>query len=59
MPEPYWPKRKGSYTLAEAEKNARYARIRCRYCKRTIYYRLEDLHTVFGDIDVDEVIYGR
>lgn len=56
MPEPYWPKRKGSYTLFDARKNDSLARIACRYCKRTHNYTLDDLRTVFGDIEVDDVV---
>lgn len=58
MREPYWPKRKGSYTLSDAAKiGNRLARIRCRYCKLTRFYRLEELRTVFGDIECDDVPY--
>ncbi|TIN95690.1 MAG: hypothetical protein E5Y06_10565 [Mesorhizobium sp.] len=58
MPEPYWPKRKGAYTLSDAAKvGNRLARIRCRYCKLVRYYRLDDLKAVFGDIECDDVPY--
>lgn len=56
MPEPYWPKRKGSYTLSSARKNTSLARIACRYCKRAHHYTLDDLRAVFGDIEVDDVV---
>lgn len=59
MPEPYWPKKKGSFTLADAEKNARLAKIRCYYCKTERYFRLRDLRTLFGNIEVDDVIYRQ
>lgn len=38
-------------------KNGRLAQIRCRYCKAERYFRLEDLITAFGNIEVDDVIY--
>ncbi|MCV0395902.1 MAG: hypothetical protein K5872_06555 [Rhizobiaceae bacterium] len=57
MPEPYWPKRKGSYRLSNAAKNSRYARLRCRYCKTYRYYLIEELKAVFGDIECDDVVY--
>ena len=57
MPEPYWPKRRGSFTLADAEKNNRYASIRCTYCKRQRYYAVADLQTAFGDVECDDVIH--
>lgn len=59
MPEPYWPKKKGSYTLGDAEKNAQFARIRCCYCKTVRYYFLRDLRRLFGDIECDDVIYRQ
>lgn len=57
MPEPYWPKRKGSYTLADAAKNNTYASIKCTYCKRTRYYLVADLKTVYGAIECDDVVH--
>ena len=59
MPEPYRPKKKGSFTLADAEKNARLARIRCYYCKTERHFLLRDLRTLFGNIEVDDVIYRQ
>jgi hypothetical protein len=60
MPEPYWPKRRGSYTLADAEKSNRYASIRCIYCKRTRYYLVADLKTAFGNVECDDMVHvGR
>jgi|SRR6185312_13416945 len=56
MPEPYWPKKKGSYTLADAEKNARLAKIWCHYCKTERYFLLRDLRRLFGDIECDDVM---
>lgn len=55
MPEPYWPKRKNSYTLADAAKSSRYAKLRCRYCKAERYYLIEDLKVAFGNIECDDV----
>lgn len=57
MPEPYWPKRKGTYTLADAEKNHRFASIRCTYCKRQRYYFVADLKTAYGDVECDDVVH--
>jgi hypothetical protein len=60
MPEPYWPKRKGPpYKLSDAEKVARFAFIRCQYCKVARYVPLEDLRRLFGNIECDDVIYSR
>jgi hypothetical protein len=57
MPEPYWPKRNGSYTLADAAKHDTYASIRCTFCKRTRYYLVADLKTAFGDVECDDVVH--
>jgi hypothetical protein len=59
MPEPYWPKRKGSYTLAAASRNSQFARLRCRYCKIERYYLIADLITVFGNVECDDMLYMR
>lgn len=60
MPEPYWPKRKGPpYKLSDAEKHTQYARIWCRYCKRSRWYLLRELREVLGDIACDDVIDRR
>lgn len=57
MPEPYWPKRKGSYTLGDAEKHNRFASIRCTYCKRQRYYLVADLKKAFGGhVECDDVV---
>lgn len=57
MPEPYWPKRRGAYTLADAEKNSTFASIRCTYCKRQRYYFVSDLKAAFGGhVECDDVI---
>ena len=50
MPEPYWPKhrKKNSYTLSDAAKNSRYARLRCAYCKRELWFLVSDLIRIFG-----------
>ncbi len=58
MPEPYWPKRKNSYTLRDAAKNGRYARLRCRYCKMEKYFLIEELIIAFGNIECDDVTYS-
>ena len=57
MPEPYWPKRRGSFRLSDAEKCDRYASIRCTYCKRTRYYFVTDLRRAFGDVECDDVVH--
>ncbi len=57
MPEPYWPKRKGSYTLVDAAKHATFASVRCTYCKRQRYYLLADLATAFGNIECDDFVH--
>lgn len=60
MPEPYWPKRKNSYTLSDAAKNGRYAKLRCRFCKTERFYLIDELRIAFGDIECDDVTYqGR
>ena len=59
MPEPYWPKKKGSYALADAEKHAQFAKIHCRYCKTVRYFFLRDLRRLFGNIECDDVIYRQ
>lgn len=57
MPEPYWPKRKGAYTLSSAMRIHELARIKCRRCKTERFYTLKDLLDLFGDIEVDDVVY--
>ena len=58
MPEPYWPKKRGSFTLADAVKQDRFASIRCTYCKRTRYYFVADLKTAFGgQVECDDVVH--
>ena len=55
MPEPYWPKRRGSYTLADAAKHNTYASVRCTYCKRTRYYLVADAFG--GQVECDDVVH--
>lgn len=55
MPDPYWPKRKGAYTLSDAERAGSLARMWCRYCKVSRYYRPGDLRKLLGDIECDDV----
>jgi len=57
MPEPYWPKKKGSYRLSDAAKNNQYAKLRCRYCKAERYFLVTELRTAFGDIEWDDVVH--
>lgn len=57
MPEPYWPKKKGSYKLSDAAKNTDLARLRCRYCKAERFYLLTELKTAFGNVECDDVTY--
>ena len=58
MPEPYWPKRKGSYTLRAGAKNARHIELKCNYCKRTRYLVIDDLIALLGNIEIDDVGYA-
>lgn len=55
MPEPYWPKRKGTFKLSDAGRNNDVIKVRCRYCKRERLYETRDLIEAFGDIEVDDV----
>jgi len=57
MPEPYWPNRKGAYTLTNAMKHYDVGRIWCHYCKAERFYLLKDFQVLFGDVEVDDVIY--
>lgn len=57
MPEPYWPKRRGSFTLADAHRLGYLVRIHCRYCKTQRHYVPDDLRKVFGSIEVHDVPY--
>ena len=57
MPEPYWPKRKGSFTLKDAVNSYTFASIKCTYCKRERYYLVADLKTAFGNIECDDVVH--
>jgi hypothetical protein len=57
MPDPYWPKRKGSFTLADVHRLGYLVRITCRYCKTGRNYVPDDLRTLFGPIEVDDVPY--
>jgi hypothetical protein len=59
MPEPYWPKKKHTYTMADAAKVSSHARMRCRYCKTERFYLVEELRVVFGNVEVDDVAYQR
>lgn len=58
MPEPSWPKRKGSSRLSDAAKDVRdsYASIRYTYCKRQRFYTVADLFTAFGDMECTDLI---
>lgn len=57
MPEPYWPKRKKGYSISDAMRLYEIAAIRCHYCKTEKFYLLSELKALFGDIEVDDVIY--
>lgn len=59
MPEPYWPKRKSSYLLSDAERHARHAAIWCRYCKQKRYFLLHELRAAFGNIECDDVVFQQ
>ena len=58
MPEPYWPKSKSSYRLSDAQRagHCRHAKVRCTYCKRTVFFQLDELQKVYGDVEVDDVL---
>lgn len=56
MPEPYYPKRKGTYRLSNAAKCDTLACIWCTYCKRRRYYLIADLITAFGDVECDDLV---
>ncbi|MGE0282962.1 MAG: hypothetical protein AB7P20_20425 [Rhizobiaceae bacterium] len=55
MPEPYWPKRKGSYKLSDADRNGVLVHVRCPYDKRQRLYVVADLIKAFGDMEVDDL----
>ena len=55
MPEPYWPKRKGSYTLVDAQRNGVMVHVRCPYDKRERLYLIDDLIKAFGNMQVDDL----
>lgn len=57
MPEPYWPKRKGAHKISDAMRYDELARIKCRRCKTERFYAFKDLLVLFGDIEVDDVVY--
>ncbi|MBO6539869.1 MAG: hypothetical protein JJ969_10755 [Rhizobiaceae bacterium] len=57
MPEPYWPKKKGTFSLSDVHRLGHLLRISCRYCKTLRHFTPDDLRRVFGDIEVDDVIY--
>ena len=55
MPEPYWPKRKGTYTLSDAHRNRSVIKVSCPFDKTVRYFLPEDLRKAYGDIEVDDV----
>jgi len=57
MPEPYWPKRKVSFTLMDAHKTGILLRAHCRYDKQERFFLPADLAKLYGDIEVDDVMY--
>jgi len=57
MPEPYWPKRKGAFTLSDADRNDMLIRVRCPYDKRERWFLPAELRQVYGDIEVDDLVF--
>lgn len=57
MPEPYWPKKKGGFALADVHRLGHLLCISCRYCKTKRYFMPDDLRKVLGNIEVDDVVY--
>jgi len=55
MPEPYWPKREGSYKLSDAERNGVMIYVRCPYDKHERLYLTADLIKAFGNMQVDDL----
>ena len=55
MPEPYWPKRKGSFTLSDSERNGQIIRVTCKYHRKDRFYRPADRKELFGDIQADDL----
>jgi hypothetical protein len=58
MPEPYWPKRKNSFTLLDAHKIGHIIRVFCRYCKRERFFLANELATAYGNIECDDLAYA-
>lgn len=57
MPEPYWPKRKNSYTLMDAHRNRSVIRVACPYDKHERYFMATELRTAFGNVEVDDLMF--
>lgn len=55
MPEPYWPKKRGSYKLTDAARNGVMIHVRCPYDKRERLYLTADLIKAFGNMEVDDL----
>ncbi|MBN9255310.1 MULTISPECIES: hypothetical protein [unclassified Mesorhizobium] len=56
MPEQYWPKSK-IFPLSQLNEQRSLVRVKCRYCKRLHNYFPSDLIQIFGDVDVDSLMY--
>ncbi len=57
MPEQYYPKRKGAFTLSHASQHGALIRVTCKRHNNTRYYRPGDLLQLFGDVPVDDLEY--
>lgn len=55
MPEPYWPKRKGSFRLSDADRNQSAIKVWCPFDKTSRYFLPKDLRKAYGDIEVDDI----
>jgi hypothetical protein len=55
MPEPYWPKHKSAYTLADADRNRETLSVKCLRCGKVGYYLPVDMKEIFGDIPLDDL----
>jgi hypothetical protein len=54
MPSPYRTK---PYPLSNLNQGLQVVRVSCSYCKRSHVYRPDDLIQIFGDVDVDSLMY--
>jgi hypothetical protein len=57
MPEQYQPKRRGSFTLWESHRMGHLIRVGCRSCKKERHFLPDELRTVLGPVEVDDLKY--